>query len=193
MSDGDPNLVAVLAGIWATLERAKADAKHAWRYPAFCTMTADGWPTARTVGLREVLRDTGHLAIHTDVRSAKIEELLAEPKCSLMFYNARTQEQLRVAGAATIRASDEAVEVWASLPVHQHHNYSVEPAPGTEISTWNGYTHGTDPATISGHFRVIDIAVQHMDWIRLDRPVEGIGHKRAAFDVKAGRARWLVP
>lgn len=193
MSDSNLALDAVLTDIWATLTRAKADAKHAWRYPAFCTISADGWPTARTVGLREASQDVGRLAIHTDVRSAKIEELSAEPKCTLMFYNSRTQEQLRVVGLATIRGAEEAAKVWAGLPVHQHHNYSVQPDPGAEISRWDGYNHGTDPAVIASHFRVIDLAIHHMDWIRLDRPVAGIGHKRAAFDLMAGSSKWLVP
>lgn len=193
MSASDTSLDDVLNGIWTTLVRAKADAKHAWRYPAFCTISADGWPTARTVGLREVAQDKGVLSIHTDVRSEKIAQLGACSKCSLMFYNAKTQEQLRVSGVATIRFAEETSKVWAQLPPHQHHNYSVQPAPGSEIERWDAYSHGSDETVLSGHFRVVDMSIFSMDWIRLDRPVDGIGHKRAQFDVRAGTARWLVP
>ncbi|MEM1365817.1 MAG: pyridoxamine 5'-phosphate oxidase family protein [Pseudomonadota bacterium] len=193
MRDGDLTLDGVLDGIWSTLTRARADAKHAWRYPAFCTINADGWPAARTVGLREVVQGDGRLAIHTDVRSAKIDELLAEPRCSLMFYNSRTQEQLRVTGFGVVRSAGDTQKVWEQLPARQHHNYSVQPEPGSEIESWDSYAHGTDEAVFASHFRVIDVSIRQMDWIRLDRPVDGIGHKRASFYLSSGDAKWLVP
>ncbi|MEO0637778.1 MAG: pyridoxamine 5'-phosphate oxidase family protein [Pseudomonadota bacterium] len=193
MTDPDLNLDNVLSDIWLTLGRARADARHAWRYPVFGTIDSDGWPMSRTVGLREVDATSRKLAIHTDVRAAKVQEVIDHSKCSLLFYNPRTMEQLRVTGLAGLRGEAETADAWSKLSVHQHHNYSVDPAPGSEIAAWNDYGHAATAETIAARFRVIDVSVVSFDWIRLDRPVNGIGHKRAAFNLEAKTGNWLVP
>ncbi|WP_375426082.1 pyridoxal 5'-phosphate synthase [uncultured Friedmanniella sp.] len=71
------------------------------------TLGLDGWPAARTVLLSSV-SDVG-LRFHTDARSAKVAELAADPRVSLVIAFPERAQQLVVQGDAVPESAAESL------------------------------------------------------------------------------------
>ena len=70
-------LTTIFATCWDLLEAAAAGNGTGWRLPVLATQSSQGIQQ-RTIVLRTVLRPRNSLLFHTDVRSAKIEQLQAD-------------------------------------------------------------------------------------------------------------------
>ena len=76
----------------------------------------DGNPTVRTVVLRAVSRAASMIFVHADRRSSKVQELLAQPSCSLHIFDAGRRVQLRIEAQASIHVDDEIADAqWTAL------------------------------------------------------------------------------
>ncbi|MGY6410125.1 MAG: hypothetical protein ACXIUV_03735 [Alkalilacustris sp.] len=71
------------AEAWARLVRGVHDRRAAARHPTLATVAADGAPQLRTVVLRAADRAQARLHVHTDLRSAKVGDLRAEPRAAV--------------------------------------------------------------------------------------------------------------
>jgi len=78
-------------------------------YAQLGTVTAEGFPAVRTVVIRGVLDDQ-HLLFSTDARSAKVQDLEAQPTAELCWYFALTKEQYRLRGVVTMVGDEEAAQ-----------------------------------------------------------------------------------
>lgn len=179
--DPHDTLDTVLADAWRRLARATADRRAAWRTPVLATLAPDGAPRARILVLRAADAARATLTLHTDARSAKAAELARDPRAALLFWDSRALIQLRAEGSASLAADPAA---FTALPAGGRAVYAVAPAPGTPIAT-PGAVGTTDPETA---FRTLTVQVASLEWLSLGTP-----HRRARFDLGAGRATWLVP
>ena len=175
------------AWCWAQIARGVADRKSALHTPTLCTIGLDGAPRARVLVLRGADRAGASLRLHTDRRSAKVEELNVEPRVSVLFYDATLKLQLRVSGTAVVGTEDHATEeAWAATRPFSRECYRVAPPPGTAIVSGGSYAHPGDDTNARASFATIRIAVETLEALYL----AASGHRRARFGSKA---TWLVP
>lgn len=157
-----PNSVDGLsAHILQRLTRSAQERAGAWRTPVLSTVACDGAPAARTVVVRAVDTPARRLEIFTDSGSAKVAEILSDPRVALTFWDADAQEQLRLTGTAQ-RVTDTArVDArWHAIGPAGHALYGDGPA--------------TDRRA---RFAVLDVTWQTWDWLWIG----GVPHRRARF------------
>lgn len=171
--------------VWGTLGRGVADARHPARLPVFATVSADGWPEARTVVLRSAARESGTLTIHTDLYSDKIKSLHATPRAALHIWDAKQNLQIRLQAEVTILTGDDTRALWDKIPDHAQQSYGVRPPPGMPITAALAYDKAPDPAT----FAVLECRVLHIDAVHL-----GTDHRRIRFSrLGHWQEQWLSP
>jgi PPOX class probable FMN-dependent enzyme len=107
------------------------------RFLQLATIRQDGRPANRTVVFRGFLDGTDSIAIVSDLRSAKIRELSANPSAEACWYFPMTREQFRLAGRVRVVREDAADEsarqarcdVWRQLSDVSRQSFSWPP-PG---------------------------------------------------------------
>ncbi|WP_288108895.1 pyridoxamine 5'-phosphate oxidase family protein [Limnobacter sp.] len=175
--------------IWQTLLRATVDKKHPWRVVSFCTASAEG-PAARSVILRGADVEHKRLVFYTDSRSQKMSHLQHTQAVALLFWNPRSNEQLRLTGKAYPLTDDTIVNAhWQRIPDYARKDYATLSAPGA--ATGAEVVH--DFSLARQHFTVLEFQAEHMDWLKLDRE----GHQRLGFALNRQTGTWdetaLVP
>lgn len=78
------------------------------------TATPDGKPSARMVLLKQV--DQDGFVFYTNYRSAKAEQLDANPNAALVFYWAQLDRQVRVEGSVVKTPAEESREYFRTRP-----------------------------------------------------------------------------
>lgn len=173
------------AEVWLRLSRGVHDRHAPARHPTLATVTSDGWPQARTVVLRAADKPAGTLDIHTDLYSAKVQELRAAPFAALHVWDASAHLQVRLQARVTLLTGPDVAAIWAGVPEASRLSYGSNPAPGQPISQALDYTKKPDPA----RFAVVRLSVQTIDALHL-----GPNHRRARFDrFDDWAGEWLAP
>jgi pyridoxamine 5'-phosphate oxidase len=176
-------LPAIEAAIWQHLEQAASDRQHAWRAMALATV-GNGRAQARIVLLREAHERERELLCFTDARSAKVEQLRAQPLGTLLLWSAALGWQLRLSVRLEVATSGLRVSShWARIkqtPAAQ--DYLAPLPPGSALSA-----PPRPELTSRHHFALISARVDEIDWLEL----RDQGHRRARFG--ADGARWLQP
>ncbi len=172
------------------MSRGVADRRSPFHTPIFATIGLDGAPRARTVVLRGFDRPALALSIHTDVRSAKADELAREPRCTLVFYDPGARLQVRVEATATIHRGDErASAAWARSQPMSRACYAAPLGPGAPVET----PPPSPPRSDDGfeRFCVVACAIERLDVLSLNRD----GHRRIDARWMEGclELRWLAP
>lgn len=200
MNDPEPlpahydRLEIAIEEAWERLEHGVADRHSPFHTPTLATVRADGTPSARTVVLRGADRTAACLRFHTDGRSRKLEEVAAEPRSVLHFYDPAAKIQLRVEGTASIHAADPvADDAWAASRPSSRECYRIEPGPGAAIDlpTNAVISDAADPDAGRVNFRAVILTVSVVEWLYL----AARGHRRALF-TRVGRdweGAWLAP
>jgi pyridoxamine 5'-phosphate oxidase len=91
------SLEGLYAQVWQRLARGVVDRHAPARHPTFATVSPDGWPEARTVVMRAADPAGATLDIHTDLQSAKVASLRANPRAALHIWEASAHLQIRLA------------------------------------------------------------------------------------------------
>lgn len=153
---------------------------------SFATVSLDGAPELRTVVLRDAT--PGVLEIYTDLESAKITSLRANPRASILLWDADLQLQIRAQCAVTILTGDAVADRWHAVPDHSRLSYGITPAPGAVIPDSTAYKKRPNQSV----FAVLSCRVETLDLVHLGRP-----HRRArvARGSQGGdwSANWLAP
>ena len=175
----------------ALLAQGAADPGCVWRNPTLVTAGTRGVAQARTVVLRAFDAQRRVVDIHSDTRSAKFEELTAQPQASLHGWDSTRQIQLRLTGRATLHtAGAKADAAWAALRPQSRATYHVQPGPGTIITEPDHTTQGSE-AEARDVFCVISLAYDTLEYLHLARE----RHRRARFTWRSNvpTSEWLVP
>ena len=179
------DLTALYEQVWARLVRGVGDRHAPSRHPTLATVTTDGRPRARTVVLRGVDPGARTLEIHTDLRSAKVEELGASPYAALHVWDASAHLQTRIEADVTILTGPSAAQTWSRLTDMTRSSYGVMPPPGLPIYGDLDYVKTADETA----FAVLHLRVSAIDALHL-----GAHHRRARFECETDwRGQWLAP
>ncbi|MCR9245548.1 MAG: pyridoxamine 5'-phosphate oxidase family protein [bacterium] len=201
----DPETVTLeeLADVaWQELVRAVDAPAHGFHWPVFGTVDAAGRPQARVVVLRRVDRRTAEFAFHTDRRSPKIAEVLANPVVALTFHDSGTRLQLRIGGRAAVETDTGLVDAaWQSVGLGSRRCYlapaapstvAAAPSPNLPLDLRGRLPDAERVAAGRGNFAVVRCCVDRIDMLC----VQHAGHVRAAFEFADGvqvGAHWLEP
>jgi len=168
------------------LNRGALDPKHPFRFLTLATSGAQ-FPQVRTVVLRH-MSPAMEFLVYTDVRTAKVRDLLETPRVSLLFYHPKKQVQVRVKAIATLHVEDAlAQEHWKRVPEKRQSEYKSGLVPGTRIETPDL---GWETQSESTHFSVLKFSPLSIEALQLARE----GHLRMQFELAAGwQGTWLVP
>lgn len=132
---------ASAAAIWQSLAEDLAAAASSSRHPfhlvTVATVDATGAPQARTVVLRGFDANHREARFHTDIRSPKAEQIGADGRVALHWYDPTRRLQVRIAARATIHHGDAiATGAWdASQPMSRACYTSAAP-PGARLEAF---------------------------------------------------------
>ena len=172
--------------VWRLLTRGVADRHAPERHPTLATLGLDGAPKLRTLVLRSVDRGVATLECHTDLKSTKVEELQAEPRCSVHIWNPKQKLQMRLDAQADIIKGEAVDDVWVRVPEGSRRIYGGAPLPGSEISAPEAF----EPDIDRDRFAVIRLNIQSVETLCL-APER---HYRAQFlRVHDWSGQWLAP
>jgi len=182
------DLAAVEAAAWHELAAAVKDKGHAWRVAVLATQ-GDRGADARSIVLREADPATRELIFFADTRSAKVQQIEAQPEGTMVLWSAHLSWQLRLAVALEVLSSGLAVSSrWARLKMTPAAQDYLSPLPpGTWLEGGHANARSLPVRSTRGHFAVITARVVRMDWLELHAE----GQRRAVFD--AAGSRWVVP
>jgi pyridoxamine 5'-phosphate oxidase len=110
-ADLDPDPIRAFE---AWLDDARTAGLHEPTAMAVSTVDAAGSPSSRLVLLKTV--DARGFVFYTNLNSAKAVDLLAEPRCSLLFPWHPLERQVRVDGTASLVGDEEADAYFATRP-----------------------------------------------------------------------------
>jgi pyridoxamine 5'-phosphate oxidase len=181
--------------VWALAERGVADRHSAWHTPTFATQHGTGRTDLRTVVLRAASRSAWTMRIHTDRRSAKVEQLAASPNVAVHVYDARQKLQVRIFGIASLHHDDHIAEAaWAATRPMSRIGYAQEQRPGDILRATpaSPLTVGQLEGQARLNFAAILIRATSMDWLHL----AAAGHRRARFERDGDgvvTGCWLAP
>jgi pyridoxine/pyridoxamine 5'-phosphate oxidase len=181
------------AEIWQTLvhelHRGALDSKHPFRYINLGTQGSD-YPEVRTVVLRKVDQQLNCI-IYTDYRSAKVQEIQANPLVSLHFYNPKQRVQLRIQAKAIIHHQNSlASAYWTKVQGDAQKAYTSTLAPGSKIESPEQAFEWAEEMNFH-FFAVLELIPQSIEGLQLDR----LNHLRINFSIKQENweGEWLVP
>jgi pyridoxamine 5'-phosphate oxidase len=179
------SLPELYAQVWTRLVRGVADRRSPARHPTLTTVSAEGKPKARTVVLRAADVALRTMDIHTDLRSAKIKEVIAMPFAALHIWDASAHLQVRLEAEVAILRGAAVADIWNRLPEHTRATYGIVPEPGQQIHDSLAYTKEAP----EHNFGMLRLTVETIEVLHL-----GPYHRRARFDVTEEWAgTWLVP
>ncbi|HDR27490.1 pyridoxamine 5'-phosphate oxidase family protein [Rhodovulum sp.] len=185
MTDPLTTLSGTLDAVWAQLARGASDRDAPARHPVLATAGRSGGE-ARMVVLRSADRDGARVEIHTDRRSAKVGELVAEPRASLLVWDPAQRLQIRLRARFEVLAGEAVAPLWQALPGAARALYGGRPAPGTPIPEPGD--HIADPAAHA--FCVLRGALSEIETLHLAK----LGHRRTLFRAAEGwQGRWCAP
>ncbi len=187
-----PGLAGILARATALLcDGAENPGSH-WRNLALGSVGLDGTPQVRTVVLRRFDPGAHTLDTHTDTRSAKHAELLANPAATLHGWDTESSVQLRASGVVSLHAGDEvAQQSWAALRAASRTTYRVNPGPGTGLAQPDAGGPDRDDEAAFEVFCVLRLQAKTLEYLHLGKDA----HRRARFAWGHGETQggWLVP
>ncbi|NJN21298.1 MAG: pyridoxamine 5'-phosphate oxidase [Leptolyngbya sp. RL_3_1] len=152
------------------LYRNRSRPEH--RYLQLATIGTDGYPANRTVVFRGFLSD--RLMVISDTRSAKIQQITANPAAEVCWYFAKTREQFRLQGELAVVTADEPElalqdnrqRIWQQLsdPARQQFTW---PSPGQLFQAEAFVAAPPDPHVPPAHFGLVLLEPKRVDHLAL--------------------------
>jgi len=162
------------AMVWQELDAAANDPHAGFRYLNVCTIDTESKPQARMMVLRRTDSAQRLLEFHTDIRSAKWQELAINPAAMVLGFCSQSRLQLRLQGYFKRHdpASALAGQTWQGLSVWTRRSYSGGP-PGEELLFPHDQNRDAESEE-SGeggqrHFGVLVFQAESLDWFQLQR------------------------
>ncbi len=186
--------------IWDLLTNAITDRSSEFRTPIFiCGNDKD--LDGRVVVLRRADKQKNFIQFHSDIRSAKIEKIKKNPKCSILFYGKKEKIQLRLKTECEVNFNNTVTKKsWEKTGHVSRKCYLVINAPGTKSekptsglnSKFDNFDF-TKEESEEGYknFCVIKCKIKSIEWLYLAAK----GHRRVLIDYKSDKPKytWLIP
>lgn len=190
------DLMATLKAAWAPFTEAVETRRGPFHAPSAATIADGGVPSVRTVVLRHCDAAAWLLRFHTDRRSAKFREILANPAIALHVYSQQAKLQVRLFGQARLHCDDAiADQAWSISRLASRECYTQQQAPGQrllELEPDHPVNVHPPPEAGRENFCAVQIEVQGLEWLYL----RAAGHRRARFERHSAGiidAVWLAP
>ena len=192
------NPIEIEKKIWDLLIKAVKDRSSEFRTPVFiCGNDKD--LDGRVVVLRKADQQHSFIQYHSDIRSSKINKIKKNPHCSILFYGKEEKIQLRVKAECEVNYNNDITkESWEKTGHISRKCYLVSNGPGTESEKpTSGLDNKFDNFDFTKeeseagykNFCVIRCNIKSIEWLYLSAK----GHRRALFDLKNNKKKWLVP
>ena len=97
----DHDLDAIAGFAWAELVNAATDRDSQLRHAQLATIGAQGWPQSRTVILRHADAVRREVGFHTNRRSSKVAEMVAQTPVALVITGWHAGTPLSIHGCRT--------------------------------------------------------------------------------------------
>ncbi len=158
------------------------DDRHAPCRQAVLATVGDGG-AARMVILRAFTPWT--VEVHSDLAAAKVAQLRAEPRATLLFWLPEAQMQIRLRARFTVLAGTEVADRWTAIPDGPRRAYGGTPPPGTPLLTPDDHTSTPN----RDRFAVLSGIIDSIETLHL-----GDIHRRAIFRRDDGFiGGWIAP
>ncbi|WP_231647133.1 pyridoxamine 5'-phosphate oxidase family protein [Pantoea sp. BL1] len=159
---------------WQELNAAANDPHAGFRYLNVCTIDSELKPQARMMVLRRTDSSQRLLEFHTDIRSAKWQELAINPTATILGFCSQTRLQLRLQGhfKQYEPASALAEQTWLGLSVWTRRSYTGGPPGDALLSQREPVRHAQDEEGGEDgqrHFGVLVFQAASLDWFQLQR------------------------
>ena len=186
--------VEIYNQIWSFLEDGVKDRNSPFHTPTLITSEDNNFPSARTLVLRGVDRESETLRFHTDKRSKKIEQINSNPNSVIHIYSQNEKLQLRFKSNLTLHTDGLLVDdAWENSYGMSKICYQVSDTPGTVIKNQDGYEYAPkENHDGKDNFIVILAKIIEIEWLYLSSE----GHRRAKFTHNKNNqleVSWLVP
>lgn len=133
----DMSAAAIWGTVAADLAAAASSARHPLHLVTVATVDATGAPHARTVVVRGFDADLREVRFHTDIRSPKVEQVSADDRVALHWYDSSRRLQLRIPARGTLHHGDAiARAAWDASPPMSRACYTTRDAPGARIEAF---------------------------------------------------------
>ena len=149
------------------------DAGLASKLLSLGTIGLDGSPKVRTMVYRGFTSDSQDLMLSTDARSAKINEIQADPRMSVAWYFPITWQQLRMEGVARITTSDADPEAMRCFQLLSPKTRASFAAPYPSISPLDAFSSEDPPFDLDlalCNFRLLSFRIRQMTLVNLKEP-----------------------
>jgi len=197
MDNMDLNIVH--NNIWNLLLEGVKKSNSPFHYAGICTINNEGFPTSRTIVVRDINKTKKTLCFNTDIRSSKWKELKnTSTKVSLLLYNNILKTQIRISGKSILHYQDADWETaWRNTTDNSRECYASPYSPSIIIKQPNKIDQkfieikNTDLDIYKANFGRVEIKIHCIDWLYLKHT----GHRRAKFEYKNNKCNmsWLAP
>ena len=170
---------------WVQISRGKADKKSPARHPTFITSSADSFPNARTIVMRQCDRESNHIEFHTDSASSKMLSLKENSHAGIHIWLPKVNLQIQMNVDVEVKNGDITIPYWNNVPPNSRSAYGTIPTPGTIIKNPFDYEYAPDQK----RFAVLICHIQIIQLLLL-----GDKHIRAKFKKETNwHGEWLSP
>ncbi|TDL91125.1 pyridoxamine 5'-phosphate oxidase family protein [Meridianimarinicoccus aquatilis] len=186
MSEWWTDLETLRTRVWETISDGVHNRHSAARVAALATAGQNGGAEARMVVLRGADQTSGKIYVHTDTLSAKVAELRADPRATVLIWDPAAQFQIRLKVEVGIDTGSCVERDWDRIPGQARRVYGNAPEPGWGLECPEALTVTPDQS----RFAVMTCTLREIDALHLGHEV----HHRAAFRRRDGwRGEWIAP
>lgn len=176
-------LTSFLDAVWARLEDG-AHGSGPGKLLMLATARPDGGASARMLILRGADRGAASLSLYTHAASAKVAELTADPRATLLLWDPDAQLQARLRVTIDIEAGDTGA--WEDFGSGTRLNYARDPLPAEPIEAPDAIA----PTPDASLFRRLDARLEMIDALTLATEP----HRRARYHAHDGfTGEWIAP
>lgn len=187
------NLDEIYQHIWNSIRVGASPTRSPFTMWQLATLGLDGSPQIRSIVLRGADENARLLTFHTDRRSAKVKEIEADPRVSLISLDLENYAQLRVSGIAILsQDQNEMQRLWDEARPHTLILYQAPLAPATAIDNpEQGHVQQASEKSGFEHFALIQIKISKVEYLDITPG----NHQRSLFTYVEGqwRAQWIAP
>jgi pyridoxine/pyridoxamine 5'-phosphate oxidase len=180
----------ILAEVWSNLAIPVGGSPNPFRLMQLATVNAEGQPKVSTVVLRHADESTKSIIFYVDKRSAKLAEILAEPRVGITAIDPSGKRQLRLEGLGK-PVSDVSLlaKHWEQARGRTQALFRHGRIPGESISS-PSVAYETHREGFK-NFAVLAVHLRQIEWLDLTQDI----HQRARFILQGEhwQAGWIAP
>ena len=192
------SLDEILEQVWKAIVVGIKDGSSSFHISTISTINIQGYPSSRSVVIRNLNQSKRIISFNTDIRSNKWKELETNSQLELHFYDNKLKIQIRISGSAKLHYNDlEWEKAWNKSEEMSKICYSSLFPPSSKI---------TDPMETDNliknikreqiekgkkNFGRINVKINKIDWLYLHHT----GHRRALFKFHKNYIdmNWIAP